>query len=185
MLCRSSRAKHLTTSGLGKHYTSPTKARDKRKSGKIVIPLGNAKKHQILLQRLETLRKKPQTNQTADNGNYWEDSDDPTYQAMDIDCDTGIREALEAPKLQDIKPKGDGAKLSAGPSLRLHASWADVLPSLIMPFLKYISSSFGSIMPPVDDLHTPCALSCITKRTKILCLYFDREYLHEFDQSLA
>jgi CxC1 like cysteine cluster associated with KDZ transposases len=178
MLCRSSRAKHLTTSGLGKHYTSPTKARDKRKSGKRVIPLGNATKHRLLLQKLESLRKKPQTDQDEPEGSMgWEDLSDSIDQSMDIDPDAGIHEALQAPKLGTTEPERERAKLSVGPSLWLHASWAEVLPGLLSPLLEYISSSVGIVIPPADDLHAECALSCVPKHTKILCLYFDREYL--------
>ena len=53
------------------------KARDKRKSGKRVIPLGNAPKHRLLLQKLESLRKKPQTDQDEPEGSMgWEDLSD-------------------------------------------------------------------------------------------------------------
>jgi hypothetical protein len=172
-----SRAKHLTTHGLGKHYTSPKKLRDKRKSGKVVLPLGNATKHRLLLQKLDRLQRKQPSDVSMppDEPGEWEDLDPIPVDPTVLDAD--IHEALHAPGPQvQTTDKGSKTKLSASSSLRLHASWAEVLPGLVAPLISYISGSIASVVSPVNDLHSRCIESCETKHIKILCLYFDREY---------
>lgn len=168
-LCHTSRARHLTTSGLGKHYTSPKKLRDKRKSDKIVIPLGQSAKHRLLLHKLNCLRKKPEFGSVPDDP-HWEDV---TEQAMDPEAD--LYNALHAPAPPGAPVDIPAVKLSTAASIRLHASWVEILPHLVPPLLHYLSSSVGSVMAPVNDIHSKCSQACAPKRIRILCLYFDRE----------
>jgi hypothetical protein len=164
---RLSRASDLTSTGLGKHHTSPKKARSKRNS-RIVIPLGNSTKHRQLLQKLAHLRGTGTTKHAPTvldvHPSDWEDiTDQPDH-------------TVEAPPTVATPCLSDNstAKQSAGASLRLHTSWADILPGLVSPLLKYITSSVGSVMSPVNDIQSKCTLSCVSNYTTILCLYFNR-----------
>ena len=170
---RSSRASHLTTTGLGKHHTSPKKARSKHNS-RIVIPLGNSTKHRQLLQKLDYLRGTGTRKQIAPtvtldvDPSDWEDITNADQTDQTADAPTAARVSTPCPT------DNSTAKQSAGASLRLHTSWVDILPGLVSPLLKYITSSVGSVMSPVNDIQSKCSLSCVSSHTTILCLYFDR-----------
>jgi hypothetical protein len=182
MSYRSSRALHLTTTGLGKHHTSPKKARS-TKNSRIVVPLGNASRQRQLLQKLDLLRRThTQTDLTRSpaidvDPSAWEDIVD------NHDDQTDITEALqprEHATLNPCPPDPSGTKQSSAASLRLYTSWADILPGLVRRLLKYLSSSVGSVISPANDIQSTCIQSCIASRTSILCLYFDRAYFSRF-----
>jgi hypothetical protein len=60
------------------------------------------------------------------------------------------------------------------PGCSLHERWMSLLPTLVDPFLAYITSSRGSPVNPVSDLNSKCLGTCEKKTTNILCLYLDR-----------
>jgi hypothetical protein len=184
MSYRSSRALHLTTTGLGKHHTSPKKTRSK-KNARIVVPLGNASKRQWLLQKLDLLRETQTSTQTdltrSPTGTI--DVDPSAWDDIADNNQTDITEALQAREHATPNPcpaNASGTKQSTAASLRLYTSWADILPGLVRPLLKYLSSSIGSVVSPVNDIQSTCIQSCIASHTSILCLYFDRASFSSF-----
>jgi hypothetical protein len=169
MLCRSTRAHHITTTGLGKHHTSPKKVRaDKHKAARNVIPLGHGHKHRYLLVKLDQLGGKystmnPHPTLPTENPNDWED----VPETLDVN------EALQ-PRASPEPIQKPAIKQSAKSSLQLYANWAAILPGLVHPLLNYISTSMGSVMSPVSDIYSTCVLPCTSSSSTILCLYFDR-----------
>jgi hypothetical protein len=93
-------------------------------------------KHQLLLQRLDLLRKRPQNGQTLEDLTGWEDLNDPIDQSMDIYPEADIREALDVPCTTE--PEHQGTKLLTNKSLQLHTTWAGVLPDLMSPLLPSV-----------------------------------------------
>ena len=171
----SSRALHLTTTGLGKHHTSPKKPHNKKNS-QIVVPLGNASKHQQLLRKLAILRGTQTSAQLANNPTT-SDPDPTAWEDIVNNDQVDTTEALQPREHQPApcpqNPSGCRTTQSAAASLRLYTSWAEILPGLVHPLLKYLSSTVGSVMFPVNNIQSTCFQSCITSHTSILCLYFN------------
>jgi hypothetical protein len=146
------------------------------------VPLENASKHQHLQEKLDYLHGKQTRSQAlpeVDSGGWQGDPDidvDQTADGMEV-CMPDTAEGnpgatILCPEIQSTKELQ-----STAASLRLHTNWAGVLPGLVYPLLNYITASIGSVASPVNnDIHSMCVHSCISNRTKILCLYFDRAY---------
>ncbi|KIM58042.1 hypothetical protein SCLCIDRAFT_129208 [Scleroderma citrinum Foug A] len=62
------------------------------------------------------------------------------------------------------------------PSERLYNSWKSLIPTLVLPFLNYMSRTLGKPLPPCLPSILLCKQNnCERKITKILCLLFDCE----------
>jgi hypothetical protein len=106
--CLRSQISDLTSTGLGKHHTSPKKACSKRNS-RIVIPLGNSTKHRQLLQKLAHLRGMVTTKHA------------PTV--LDVHPSDITDQPMEAPTVATpCLSNNSTVKQFAGASLRLHTS---------------------------------------------------------------
>jgi hypothetical protein len=166
------RADQIFSTGLGSHFTSPLKKRDKKKSNVFVRAPLQEMKRKHLLAKLALLREPPASSSsqslpiTPDDGEMVDgtlEAEDPPLRDQDM-ADI----AIEAPQTRRrIVPNAAG--------IRLYAKWTELLPHLVDPFLAYIASSTGSRIVPVgNDLHSECGQMCVKSSTQILCLYFDR-----------
>jgi hypothetical protein len=160
------------STGLGSHFTSPLKKRDKKKSGIFVrAPLQDMKRKHLLA-KLALLQEPPTTALDAtqsfpiapDDGEMVDgmvEVEDPPPNDQDV-----VDAANEARRIhRRIVPNEAG--------IRLYNKWIELLP-LVDPFLAYITLSTGSPIAPVNALHSECIKMCLKSSTQILCLYFDR-----------
>jgi hypothetical protein len=167
------RADQTFSAGLGSHFTSPLKKRDKKKSGIFVrAPLQDMKRKHLLA-KLALLQEPPTTALDAtqsfpiapDDGEMVDgmvEVEDPPPNDQDV-----VDAANEARRThRRIVPNEAG--------IRLYNKWIELLPHLVDPFLAYITLSTGSPIAPVNALHSECIKMCLKSSTQILCLYFDR-----------
>ena len=163
----------ITTKGMGRHFTSPRKARDKKKSWIIASLPGHASKRQKLLDKLgELLAAQPSDLKSSLNGDVEAASPTPRPE-----------ELLEALPIEpeetlftfDDKDTCDAMEECVRPScpttrsISMCVDWKALIPTIIDPFLKYTVAALGSRL-------SSCISNCQEQKlTTILCLFFDRK----------
>jgi hypothetical protein len=173
---RSSRASHLATQKHGQHYTSPQKARDKKKTTTRVTLLGQTARKQQLLLQLRALETKT-----------WSI---PPAAVKDSDIDPEVSEYIPDPTentttVPSCQPPSSDTPVSTSrrilpdpASHRLYDSWKCLIPTLLAPLLDYLNRSHACLPPQVGDIRETCQRTdCPIKSVNIICLYFDRKLL--------
>lgn len=174
------RAAQLTSSGLGIHFSSPRKPRDKRKTQVIVELPGQKAKQRKLLAKMANLmdtssvqeEKHPETvtlEPDTESADAWED----VFQDNDA---LPVTESTDncPPCSQPTPSRRTQPDLT---STRLYDSWKSLIPTLVTVLLEYTARTLGA---PLQ--RTPLGLSlcrshtCAQKRSSIVCLFFDRKY---------
>jgi hypothetical protein len=178
-----------TSSGLGTHFSSPRKLRDKRKTKALVeVPGQKAKQRQLLAKMASLLAgtaKPENTSSTqeghaetvalepdAESSNTWEDvfhHDDvlPLVTQSTENCPLHSPSTLSRRILPNLT------------STHLYDSWKSLIPTLVAVQLNYTARTLGA---PLQRIPTTLPLSlcrsdtCAQKRTSIVCLFFDRKY---------
>jgi hypothetical protein len=170
------RGQQPLSNGLGKHFTSPTKARDKRKTTVIVRLPGQETKRRRLLEKLQRLQNPKYESPSTDLASQVP-LDEPC--SMDIDIDNDGWEDIQPKPAQSESSQPTKVPRRILPdteSGRLYAAWKHLLPSLVNSLIDYMSTSTGHIVIPAMDLNSKCEQSsCAPKDTKVLCLHFDRK----------
>jgi hypothetical protein len=170
------RNRQSTTGGLGIHFASPIKPRDKKKTSTIVHIPGHQHKRQALLDEIQALLRQSAPSPTPN------DLKDPdACMLLDpIDDETAnVPEAIEHD--QDIPPESEDTVkrriLPNDEAYTLYDRWTSLLPSLIDSLLSYDQASVGNVFQPVLDIVYSCSVStCPRKAAHITTLYFDRTY---------
>ena len=176
--CPTHSSQAITTRGLGRHFTSPRKLQDKKKSW-ITMPVpGHASKRQKLLDELHNLLvtssepKKPASS--------------TVMAASPILQPDGL---LEVPpmELEDLLVMSDGEGVSHGTtmqhisttrptarSISVCAGWKALIPTIIDPFLKYTAAMLRQPLAAVGSRLSSCTSSCQEQKLNaVLCLFFD------------
>jgi CxC1 like cysteine cluster associated with KDZ transposases len=172
--------------GTGKHFTSPIKPRDKKKTATYVVPPGHESKRQRLLEKLQALQH-PRSPELTSEQASWDpislEGDDlfstcPLQDTNDIPSDSAppIDSIADNPPLQTAK--GKKRILPDAESIHLYTTWTNLLPTVIDSLLQYLTRSVGSPILHVSDLRSKCTQSCVTKSFTINCLYFDCKSLY-------
>jgi len=173
---RSSQA--ITTKGLGRHFTSPRKPWDKKKSYMTLPIPGHASKWQKLLDELhDLLAVSSEPNQP------------PSSVTMAAPPILQPDKPLEVPpmELEDMLVMSDGEDASHGAamqhvcttcptprSIAACASWKALIPTIIDPFLKYTAATLRQPLVALGSWLSSCTSSCQDQKlTVILCLFFD------------
>ena len=177
----------ITFGELWKHFKSPQHPRDKYKTQHYVEIAGHSAKHHHLEAHLKQLHSNtpslPPVTALSDQfddelvyENYIDPTDqefvpsDSKYQVVD---DTHLpNENLEAqhPACKHVLWVPD---LSAS-AKHLCNSLKAIVPTLISPYLHYISQTLGKPLPPFSLSITLCSWSqCTHKPVNILCLLFN------------
>ncbi|KAG6374455.1 hypothetical protein JVT61DRAFT_4497 [Boletus reticuloceps] len=165
-----------TTTGLGQHFTSPRRACDPKKSQQYVTIPGCHNKRQRLLNRLEELlNHKNDLISHPDPGSsagHLEDSkfpdDDPPRAFDDADDDTMFH-------TEDDDNVGDVQTIPAAQSYapRQSEKWKALIPTLIDPYLQYITRTMGKPTPMPTLTLSCCKRGCVPKSVGLVCLYYD------------
>jgi len=174
---RSSQA--IMTKGLGQHFTSPRKPRDKKKRCMAIPVPGNGSKWQKLLDELKDLLT-PQPSDTKPSPSTIDRAASPIHE---------LEEPPEAPpmELDDASFTIDAEDESCSVptervrtvcptarSISMCASWKALIPTLIDPFLKYTASTLGQPLSALGSLLSSCSSGCQERKsTEIFCLFFD------------
>lgn len=176
------------TGGLGNHDSSPNKKRNEKRKTQVTTSSSfdaAAKKRRLeatLIQLLAPHSSSASTDKQIDNDNDWEDIDmDETPIEPTLDDETLPQPENEIVTQSDdgnCKPKGRPKRLTPNQATQnLYDSWRLLLPTLVDDLLAYTSDSVGSVVKHVEgELHGECTTGCISKVSKITCLYYDREF---------
>ena len=170
----------ITTRGLGRHFTSPRKARDKKKSWMTVPVPGHASKRQKLLNELQLLPAAPPEPEQPPSSTVIAAS--PILQPEDL---------LEAPpmELEDLLVMSDSEDAPHGAtaqhicttrptarSISSCAAWKALIPTIVNPFLKYTAATLRQPLMALGSRLSSCTSSCQDQKlTAVLCLFFDRK----------
>lgn len=173
----------LTTSGLGTHFVSPGKARDKRKMQTLVeLPGARAKCHRLLAEIEELMKpqcEKPNLQATSpqashnNTAEHIQSTDDASVLSFD-DVDMVEGPSLDIPAV-DMPVK---RRIVPDKSITsLYSNWSTFIPALITPLLCYFGRTQGKALENIQPVISACAgkHSCIFKRTTLICLFFDRK----------
>src|SRR5262245_32124377 len=154
------RSAQVFSDGLGTHFSSPLKKRDKKKSNTFVrAPLQDMKRKHILA-KLALLQAPPtppvlshsQSPQTAPYDDFNDD------ESLHVDIPPlGDEEIVN---LNGIDPRRPKRIVPDDASIKLYRRWMEVLPQLLDPFLAYINSSIGLPIVAARDLCSDCIESC-------------------------
>ncbi|KAG1735673.1 uncharacterized protein EDB91DRAFT_1348200 [Suillus paluster] len=172
----------IVSSGLGQHFVSPRKARDKRKTQVLVKLPGAELKRRRLLSQMQRLMDPTSSKPGRSLGTTLEG---PSGEADNInltnDFDFAGAEVETAHAVSSDRP----ADSETSPSKRrtlpdkstgtLYANWKKLIPTLVDPQLKYYARTLGQALETTHNVISACGtLSCAQRRTSILCLFFDR-----------
>jgi hypothetical protein len=168
------RTRQPTTGGLGVHFVSPIKRRDKRKSTTIIRLPGHIYKYQTLVNEIEALMR--QTSQSLPPEDIDEDlapmdiaTDDTTNGSETIEVD----QALLSESQDAVNQRTDPNDEANG----LYDRWKNLLPSLVDSLLSYDNISMGNVLQITSNIIRSCSVfTCARKVMQITALYFDRTH---------
>ena len=173
----------ITTRGLGRHFTSPLKKRDKNKSRLSAPVPGNVSKRRKLNDELEALLVTP----------FEPKRPPPTITIVDVDVPLILREEelLEETslELEDFPALSDGEDAShsttaqntrtthpTARSISVCVGWKALIPTIVDPFLKYMAATVRQPLVALGPCLSSCTSNCQEQKvTAVLCLFFDRK----------
>lgn len=178
----------VTFGGLGKHFESPQRPRDKHKTQQHVEIAGHSAKCHRLAAHLEQLHSEvpcspPSIETFADQlddefayENHF-DSNDQEFilsnsESHQVVGDTQLLEATSG--AQSLVRKCVLPDIFAE---HLCSSWKTIIPTLIQPYLQYVAQTLGKPLPLFSLAIALCGQSqCTRKPVNILCLLFNRKF---------
>lgn len=166
------------SSGLGHHFVSPKKPRDKNKTQKIIELPGVAAKRRRLLTQMEQLMN-PESKKNTNSVHIEEvteiisNSDDFDVNMAEIPVpDLDI--PAESPSTTPLEESRKRRVVPDKSMEMLYDSWKALIPSLIDPYLKYSARTLATALTISPNTISACATpSCDFKQTSIVCLFFD------------
>ena len=174
------------THGLGKHFESPRRPRDKTRTNAIVHVPGQASKRRYALARLAQLQSTTAAD-TFESCDHEPDSTDIPWEKDVVDDSVMDEEYVPSDtdyNMQDGEPDIGETRATTSnrriipdpPAQRLYSNWRSLIPTLIVPFLNYTSRTRGKPLPTFLPYISLCKQNdCERKVNKVLCLLFDRE----------
>jgi len=176
----------VTTKGMGRHFTSPRKAWDKKKTRITASVPGHASKRQKLLDELgDLLTAQPsELKPSLDSGI---DAASPTLQTEETEelLEVFPMESEELPFAFDDEEMSCGAteecvrtSCPTNRSISECAAWKALIPAIIDPFLKYTAATLGQPLVMLGSWISSCISNCQEQKlTAVLCLFLDRKSL--------
>ncbi|KAH0826481.1 hypothetical protein J3R83DRAFT_5484 [Lanmaoa asiatica] len=182
-----------STSGLGRHFASPKRPRDKNKTCRLVSIPGQSARHQRNLARLEELlnmnRPGSQQLERLDTSSQpavstTQMQDDVNFLMHEMDESDHLsrydhaQEPLDTDKFQPPCQTSTGTSryTQAERAQRLYAKWKELLPLLVVPYVQYTARTLGKPLEVFNNHISFCqSADCEPKQSRILCLMFDRE----------
>jgi hypothetical protein len=172
-----SRGAQRVSSGLGHHFVSPKKPRDKNKTQKSVELPGVAAKRRRLLAQMEQLIN-PEPEQTANDIHIQHAVTISDIHETDIMTDIPNPDfdiPSESPSTKRLDESRDTRRTLPDRSTDiLYTRWKALIPTLIEPHLKYSTRMLATALQTVPPVISACAAPlCPQKQTPIVCLFFD------------
>ena len=175
----------ITTKGMGLHFSSPHKARNKKKMSTAVNIPGRSFKCQKLLNELQDLLTPPPLEpRLSENHSFQAASHIPepmepqeslpmefedTFTFVTVTCDSATVEHIHTSRSTSS----------------ICASWKAILPTIIEPFINYTVATLGKPLSVLTSSLSSCVVHCQEqKSTTVLCLCFDHKYFQYIVTSL-
>ncbi|KAG0695531.1 hypothetical protein DFH29DRAFT_879985 [Suillus ampliporus] len=176
---RPSRKSEVVSSGLGHHFVSPYKARNKKKSQALIeIPGAEAKWHHLLAQMDQLMnpeRHQASHSPTLDMKSTTNEpplpTDNPITHLDDVE--------MFVPKIvePDLFHEQLLSRHCVSPDKStdaLYRSWLALIPTLVQPQVQYTIRTQGQPLERVNEVISVCTtLKCAGKRMTLICLFFD------------
>ena len=166
----------------GRHIPSPVKRRNPRKSAAYVRADHLESKRALLLAKLKglsalKLEEKEQTSQCEDTLMAEQDDIESAENSMDVDNVDASQADLGAPTIViPVVPQPASATSKAHPKVDLTTRWANLLPTLHVPYLSYTERSMSQPLSHNIHASSHCMTPCSPKVADVLCLFFDRMF---------
>ncbi|KAG1863946.1 hypothetical protein C8R48DRAFT_833650 [Suillus tomentosus] len=174
---RRTRKAQLASSGLGSHFVSPRKARDKRKTQTYVELPGAEMKRRRLLDAMERLMKSQHEEPHLQLSVQAAPLDTVTMEHMDADnlVEFHSEDVDEQPSLEISVTSVKRRIIPDQPTNSLYKNWIALIPTLVDPVLRYFGRTQGKALETIHPVISACGEpSCTPKRTTMMCLFFDR-----------
>ncbi|KAG2053166.1 hypothetical protein BDR06DRAFT_972420 [Suillus hirtellus] len=164
------------SSGLGHHFVSLKKPRDKKKTQKHVELPGTQAKHcQLLACMQQLINPEPKQSKVHAVDAVETVSDTSQTDTFAEIPDPDFEIPSEPPS--DILVEKSPVKRRILPDKATdssYSSWKTLIPFLVKPHLKYSAQTLVTALEITPKVISACAtLSCPQKRTSIACLFFD------------
>ncbi|KAI5981055.1 hypothetical protein EDC04DRAFT_2916960 [Pisolithus marmoratus] len=165
----------ITTKGMGRHFSSPRKARNKKKTLATVSVPVHAFKRQKLLDKLASLLAPPPSESGL---HVHSDATSPIHHPMEppelIEPEEITVDSEEASPA-DVTVEYTSIVHPTKKSISLCESWHAVIRTMIEPFIKYTTAMLGKPLPLLHSPLSSCTAQCREQKvTNLLCLFFDR-----------
>ena len=158
--------------GLGRHFTSPRKVKNPRKTQTYVSFPGQDIRQQRLLAHLEDLR-----GHQAASPRSRKPSDDIVVEDSIVDTEMIVIDgAEESPPDHETSAYEGAERISVAQHIRndhFFNSWKSIIPTIVRPYLEYLAGTLGKPLPQRISSLSACSKNCDKKLTNITCLYFD------------
>lgn len=190
---RPTRKAQVATFGLGHHFVSPRKARDKRKTQTLVeLPGAEAKRRRLLAEMKELMKPRyeeqssqvlsphPSHDDTAKHPQHIENDDTTALHFEDVE--TFDQPSLDTSAIDTPVKRRIASDRSAS---LLYSHWSDLIPTLIDPLLLYLGRTQGKPLETTHSVISACTgtLPCTPKRATLMCLFFDRKLIFIYHRS--
>ena len=169
----------ITTKGMGWHFTSPRKARDKKKSRITAAVPGHASKRQKLLDELgDLLSTQPSELMPSLNSGGEAASAAPRTEELPEALPMESEEILFTFDDEDMScgatEQCDRTSCPTSRSIAVCAGWQALIPAIIDPFLQYTAAALGQPLVALGSQLSSCTSNCQEQKlTTVVCLFFD------------
>jgi len=168
---------------MGRHFTSPRKARDKKKSRTTVSVPGHASKRQKLLDELgDLLTAQPSGLKPSLNSGV--EAASPIHrpeelpEALQMEPEDMLFTFDDEDKSCDATEERVRTACPTTRSISMCAGWKSLIPTIVDPFLKYSAAALGQPLVALGSRISSCTSNCQEQKlTTVLCLFFDRKEL--------
>ncbi|KAG1728250.1 uncharacterized protein EDB91DRAFT_1314088 [Suillus paluster] len=140
------RKAQIVSSGLGQHFMSPRKARDKRKTQVLVKLPGAELKHRCLLSQMQRLMDPTSSKPGRSLGTTLEGPSGAEVEtAHAVSSDRPADSETSPSKQRTLPDKSTGT---------LYANWKKLIPTLVDPQLKYYARTLGQALETTHNRRT-------------------------------
>jgi hypothetical protein len=164
-----------SSTSVGQHFSTSRKKRDKRKTQTVAHIPGHSTKRAQLLSELTALLEHPSQTATPQSILTLPTPDGNIEPDMMFTSESTDEMARD---IHDASPQSPGAPRHRDlteSSSRLMKRWQNVIPTMIEPYVKYLTQTLGKPLVTLNTILSGCSREpCERKRALIVCLYFDR-----------
>ena len=164
-----------TSHGIGQHFTSPRKARNRVKEATPVIIPGRARRRELLLNRLQVLLSQRGPNPSLRTPSpplaASAEQAEPSAFAETFSADFDIAADHATAEVEPDQPPSRPARRIA--QANQYDKWKTTIPTLIEPFLIYLEQTLGKAVPQPAATLSCCQAACETKKTELVALFYD------------